>query len=228
MPGLVGPQDRAMVASEDRPCESAAVVTTTRRPMEGNAGAMRIVRPSAYRTMPWKNGGGRTTEIAIDPPDVDVNGRFRWRLSIADVERSGPFSAFPGYERTIMVIAGPGMELAVGGQPTRRLDRLFEPFVFSGDSAADCRLLDGPIRDFNLMVERSLLRSRLAVVSLDAPPRLFGLAAGELIVHCFGGAIEIAPRQGAPAVTLQENCTAIVNSAGNDRDSVRLSAPSVS
>jgi len=175
--------------------------------------------------MPWKNGGGRTTEIAIDPPDVDVNGRFRWRLSIADVERSGPFSAFPGYERTIMVIAGPGMELAVGGQPTRRLDRLFEPFVFSGDSAADCRLLDGPIRDFNLMVERSLLRSRLAVVSLDAPPRLFGVTAGEFILHCFEGAIDIALRDGTPAGALQENCTAILSQAGAEPHHLRISAP---
>ena len=40
-----------------------------------------------------KNGFGTTTEIAIDPPGAGVGGRFRWRLSIADVERSGPFSA---------------------------------------------------------------------------------------------------------------------------------------
>ena len=94
---------------------------------------MRIVRPDGHRVMPWKNGFGTTTEIAIDPPTADVGGRFRWRLSIADVERSGPFSAFPGYERTIMVIAGNGMDLAIGDRPAQRLDRLFEPFAFSGE-----------------------------------------------------------------------------------------------
>src|SRR5262249_42453179 len=140
MPGLVRPGSRAMVASEDGACESCAVVTTSETRMEKTAETMRIVRPGAHRTMPWKNGGGTTTQVAIDPPGIDGNGRFRWRLSIADVERSGPFSAFPGYERTIMVIAGRGMELAVGVQPSRRLDWPFEPFIFSGDSAADCRL----------------------------------------------------------------------------------------
>src|SRR5262249_61844367 len=74
---------------------------------------LRIIRPDAHRIMPWKNGGGTTTEIAIDPPDADVGGRFRWRPSIAEREGSGAFSAFVGYERTIMVIAGQGMDLSV-------------------------------------------------------------------------------------------------------------------
>ena len=193
--------------------------------MAATAAAMRIIRPSAHRVMPWKNGGGTTTEIAIAPPAADVGGRFRWRLSIAEVEQSGPFSAFPGYERTIMVIAGRGMDLAVGGLPARRLDRPFEPFVFSGDSPAECRLLDGPIRDFNLMVERSSLRSRLNVVSLDGASRSLELTDGQLIIHCFDGAIDIAVCDGAAAATLQENCTAILDHAGTEHDSVRLSSP---
>ncbi len=186
--------------------------------------SIRLVRPSEHRVMPWKSGFGTTTEIAIDPPDADVGGRFRWRLSIADVERSGPFSAFPGYERTIMVIAGHGMDLAIGDRPARRLDRLFEPFVFSGDSAAECRLLDGPIRDFNLMVERSALRSRLEVLHLDATPRLLDLASGDGIIHCFDGVIELAMGAGAPAGTLQPNCTAILGRASGARGEVQLAS----
>ena len=174
--------------------------------------------------MPWKNGGGTTTEIAIDPPAADVGGRFRWRLSIADVERSGPFSAFPGYQRTIMVIAGHGMDLRVGDEPSRRLDRLFEPLVFSGDSAAECRLLDGPIRDFNLMVERSSLRSRLEVLRLDARPRLLDPASGDRIIHCFDGVIELAMRAGAAAGTLQPNCTAVLGIAAGAPDDLQLTA----
>lgn len=174
--------------------------------------------------MPWKNGFGTTAEIAIDPPAADVGGRFRWRLSIADVERSGPFSAFPGYERTIMVIAGRGMDLRVGDGPARRLDRLFEPLVFSGDSAAECRLLDGPIHDFNLMVERSSLRSRLEVLHLDATPRLLDPASGDRIIHCFDGVIELAMRAGAPAGTLQPNCTAILSRATGAREELQLAA----
>src|SRR5262249_38485723 len=137
---------------------------------------------------------------------------------------SGPFSAFPGYERTIMVIAGRGMELGFGGRPGRRLDRPFEPFVFSGDAAVDCRLLDGPIRDFNLMVERSSLRSHLAVVALDGSPRPLALAATETIIHCLNGTIDLARLDGASIGTLQENCTAILGPAGGGRENVQLSA----
>jgi environmental stress-induced protein Ves len=186
--------------------------------------AMRIVRPDAHKVMPWKNGGGTTTEIAIDPPAADVGGHFRWRLSIADVERSGPFSAFPGYERTIMMIAGHGMDLRVGDGPSRRLDRLFEPLAFSGDSPSECRLLDGPIRDFNLMVERSSLRSRLEVLRLGATPRLLDPVSGDRIIHCFDGVIELAMHAGAAAGTLPPNCTAILSRATDAPNALQLTA----
>ncbi len=38
--------------------------------------------------MPWKNGGGVTTEICVSPP----SGAFDWRVSIATVNADGPFS----------------------------------------------------------------------------------------------------------------------------------------
>jgi environmental stress-induced protein Ves len=185
---------------------------------------MRIIRPDAHQVMPWKNGSGTTTEIAIDPPDADVGGRFRWRLSIADVERSGPFSAFPGYQRTIMVIAGQGMDLLVGDEPARRLDRLFEPFVFSGDTPAACRLLDGPIRDFNLMVERSSLRSRLAVSRLDATPRSLDLKSADWIIHCFEGLIDLGMPAAEWSNRLQPNCTAVLSRDSGGGDALQLAA----
>ena len=185
---------------------------------------MRIIRPEAHRIMPWKNGSGTTTEIAIDPPDADVGGRFRWRLSIADVERSGPFSAFAGYERTIMVIAGQGMDLSVGGRPARRLDRAFEPFVFSGDAPAECQLLGGPIRDFNLMVDRSSLRSRLEVVHLDVTPRVLDPGYGERLIHCFDGVVEIGTPGHASAAILQSNWTAILGSVAAARGALQMTA----
>ena len=190
----------------------------------GTSLAIRVIDASHHRVMPWKNGFGTTTEIAIDPPGSDVGGRFRWRLSIAAVERSGPFSAFPGYERTIMVIAGHGMDLAVGDQPARRLDRLFEPFVFSGDRPAECRLLNGPIRDFNLMVERSSLRSRMTVLRLEATPRSFNLKSADWIIHCFRGLIDLRKPAAEWSCCLQPNCTAVFNRANAERDELQVQA----
>jgi hypothetical protein len=179
----------------------------------GSPRGIRVIDASHHRRMPWKNGFGTTTEIAIDPPDADVGGRFRWRLSIAAVQRSGPFSAFPGYERTIMLIEGRGMELTVGtGQP-RRLDRLFEPFVFSGDAPVQCRLLDGPVRDFNLMVGHSILQSRLNVVRLDSR-RAVDLPFFVRIIHCFDGAIELVGGAAGEPLRLEAGGTVVLDCDG--------------
>jgi hypothetical protein len=138
--------------------------------------------------MPWKNGLGTTREIAIDPPGATMaDTGLRWRLSIADVPQSGPFSAFPGIDRTIMVIEGKGMVLSVAGRPPRRLDKCFMPYEFSGDAATDCELIDGPIRDFNLMVNRSFLSARtelrrwsmLEQVAMNVSMGLFHVFEGE-------------------------------------------------
>jgi hypothetical protein len=161
--------------------------------------ALRLVRPAEHRVMPWKNGLGTTVEIAVDPPGSDVAGGFRWRLSIASVDRSCAFSAFPGYERTIMMIEGKGMELRLPDLAPRRIERLYEPFVFPGDRGADCTLIDGPIRDFNLMVDRARLRAQTRLLSLAGGRQSLAFAAATVIAHCFSGAAELALADGGHA-----------------------------
>jgi uncharacterized protein len=147
----------------------------------------RILRSSDYQRMPWKNGGGTTTEIwkAASPA-----GELLWRLSIADVASDGPFSEFAGIDRWIMVISGKGMELMIEGLGAKRLDRPFKPLFFPGDSKTDCRLIDGPIRDFNFMIARSFGKGTLQVLRLTA-----GMAAplGEdtAAIHVLAGSAEI-------------------------------------
>jgi len=147
----------------------------------------RVLRSSDYHRMPWKNGGGTTTEIwkAASPA-----GEMLWRLSIADVASDGPFSEFPGIDRWIMVISGKGMELTIEELGTKRLDRPFEPLFFPGDAKTDCRLIDGPIRDFNFMIARSFGKGTLQVSRLTA-----GMAAplGEntAAIHVLSGRVEI-------------------------------------
>lgn len=108
------------------------------------------VIPAADRPdVPWKNAGGTTSEIAVFPPDAGMDD-FLWRLSMARVEREGPFSAFPGIERTLAVIEG---ELALTGPDLRvTLDDRAEPLVFDGGAAVHGVPLAGPVRDLNAMV----------------------------------------------------------------------------
>lgn len=92
---------------------------------------LRHLRSDDYRVMPWKNGLGTTTEIAVHPPDAALTD-FTWRLSIADLGASGPFSSFPGYDRILVQLDGPPMILAHEGLAERRLT-LREPYRFAGE-----------------------------------------------------------------------------------------------
>jgi len=141
---------------------------------------------AAHRVMPWRNGLGVTREIAVRPGAT----RFAWRASIARVERPCPFSSFPGYDRTIMVIDGPGMVLEVDGQ-THRLDRRFVPLAFAGEAAVACTPIDGATDDYNVMTDRASLGCRVAIhrpaEEGDIPGR-----AGTLLVTCLAGTASVA------------------------------------
>ncbi len=90
---------------------------------------MRILRASSHRTMPWKNGGGSTTEIAVAPDGAGIDA-FDWRISMAVVAADGPFSEFPGVDRTLSILDGAGLVLRGIGAGPVRLDRTTAPFAF--------------------------------------------------------------------------------------------------
>ena len=116
-----------------------------------------------YITTPWKNGRGTTTEIMREPLEEGDAFAFGWRVSVANVTEDGPFSAFPGVDRTIVVIEGNGMDLALGPQSLHRL-LPFAPFAFDGAADVTGKLVDGPVRDFNVMVKRGEWRCEVDVL----------------------------------------------------------------
>ena len=99
---------------------------------------------------PWRNGGGVTRELAAWPD----HGNWSWRMSVAEVDASGPFSSFPGVTRWFAVLQGAGVQLQIDGVK-RNLRHNDEPLTFDGNSVTDCQLLEGSTRDFNLMVRTS-------------------------------------------------------------------------
>ncbi|MBS0443809.1 MAG: HutD family protein [Proteobacteria bacterium] len=116
----------------------------------------------------WKNDAGLTREIALGPAGAGLDD-FGWRLSVAELERDAPFSAFPGIDRCIVVIAGAGMALHdAAGAPVRTLAPL-EPWAFEGERALHARLAHGPCRDFNVMTRRGAWRAELQVLREPAP-----------------------------------------------------------
>ncbi|HSY89352.1 MAG TPA: HutD family protein [Verrucomicrobiae bacterium] len=143
------------------------------------------IRAADYRAMAWKNGQGMTREIAREPGEGD----FLWRLSIAEVATSGDFSLFPGYDRTITLIEGAGMRLAFEAAPEKAILRRFEPFDFSGDWHCHCSLAAGPVRDFNLMVDRERARGKTEALRLDGRPVERSVDSGWLLIYCAEGAL---------------------------------------
>ncbi|MFC5397194.1 HutD family protein [Bosea vestrisii] len=125
---------------------------------------MRIIRAADCLVMPWKNGGGTTTEIAVAPEGASLDD-FDWRISMAHVGQDGPFSSFPGIDRTLSVLTGAGITLAFGDGERVRLDRSSAPYAFAADRAVDGMLVDGPIDDLNVMSRRGRWRHRVERLS---------------------------------------------------------------
>jgi uncharacterized protein len=165
----------------------------------------------AITPTPWKNGGGTTREIAVWPPGAGMD-TFVWRISVADIATDGPFSAFPGIDRQIVLIDGAGVHLQAHDDSFgHRLVRVGEPFPFSGDTAVHATLVDGPTRDFNVMTRRDrcraevrLMRQPFTAVPADATELLLALrgswdtSAGQ---HLSAGEGILMPA-GTAAVTL--------------------------
>ncbi|MFI8257341.1 HutD family protein [Streptomyces filamentosus] len=121
--------------------------------------AGRLFRAQDRTATSWRNGGGVTREVAAGPAGAGLDD-FAWRVSLADVAAGGPFSSFPGVDRVITVVEGPGMELTVDGTP-HTVAEPYAPFPFSGDAVTECRLLGGPLVDFNVMTRRATTTARV-------------------------------------------------------------------
>ncbi|WDD99255.1 HutD family protein [Thalassomonas actiniarum] len=133
-----------------------------------------IIPPSRFKSIPWKNGKGTTTELAINEGGTLAD--FDWRLSIASVVEDGDFSDFSGYLRNLILISGQGIELShtLAGQINiDNLNRLLTFSTFDGASQTRGRLLDGGITDFNLMTKtgkyRVDVRTYLKPGQVDVP-----------------------------------------------------------
>ncbi|WGP06878.1 HutD family protein [Bacillus subtilis] len=62
--------------------------------------------------VPWANGAGQTTELVSLVDSAQLTPGLRpWRLSIARLERVGPFSALPGMKRTFLPAAEVALEI---------------------------------------------------------------------------------------------------------------------
>jgi environmental stress-induced protein Ves len=115
-----------------------------------------------YKVMPWKNGLGSTTELLISPAGSTVQEGFDWRISLAQVPSTGPFSALPDYDRTIMLLRGDPMRLEHEGHGETLL-KAFQPYAFDGAWNTTGVLTGQAVEDFNVMVRKGWGRAEVHV-----------------------------------------------------------------
>jgi len=133
-----------------------------------------LIRADQYTIMLWKNGAGFTLEIARSQGEAD----FDWRISMADVTTSGPFSLFPNKQRIISVLDGQGIVLHVDELPAKTLKQ-GDIFAFHGESQVQSELLEGEIRDLNLIYDPVKFHARFQWLN-DAAEQAF-ISSAELI-----------------------------------------------
>lgn len=113
--------------------------------------------------MPWKNGLGVTTEVAIFPPAAKfADEDFLWRISVSEVRADGPFSIFKGYDRLLAVWKGAGLYLG-----EKHLAPM-SPLHFAGDALTDCKLIDGDIVDLGVIFRRQDIQAEMKVVDSNS------------------------------------------------------------
>ncbi|KQU91211.1 HutD-family protein [Ensifer sp. Root31] len=150
---------------------------------------MKLLPASGHKRMPWKNGGGETIEISVFPEGASLS-EFDWRVSMATVASDGPFSAFPGIDRTLSILKGNGMTLLIEGRDPARLTEADAPLAFPADVATSASLINGTIVDLNVMTRRGKLIHRVRRLAIDGEHPLASEATTTM-VFCHRGAVEL-------------------------------------
>lgn len=150
----------------------------------------RLIPASEQLVTKW--AGGETRQLAIAPAGASVAARdFHWRFSTATVLQSGPFTVFDGYQRYLAIRSGAGLELAVTapGAPQQRMQlcSVQHQAYFAGAASTAATLLNGPVRDINLMLSAGL-QGGLRALRLQAnqPALLQTVATGWWLIYADG------------------------------------------
>ena len=156
----------------------------------------RVIAANEYRRERWKNGTGWTREI-LRFPDTE---HWDWRLSIAEIEQDGPFSAFPDIDRELVLIRGNGLRLRFDDGETRELQPPHDRIRFAGERAVHSELLDGPTHDFNLMWRRAAVNAELLHRPLVGPMLFFAEPGITWAIHLLSGQAQFDQDTGLPAL----------------------------
>jgi len=149
-----------------------------------------VVRRSEVAPQPWTNGGGTTREL-LRADDGS------WRVSLADIDKDGPFSAFPGRRRLLTVVDGIVLTLVVDG--VEQLVEPRRPFAFEGGAEVSASVPEGPVRALNVIVDPAVVAPHVTVLQGDARAGQEEAGPHDLVV----GPADVSGRCTLAVITLQ-------------------------
>jgi uncharacterized protein len=170
---------------------------------------LHLIPANEYRRERWKNGLGWTREILRWPEDAMD---WDWRVSIAEVDKPGPFSRFAGCDRELVLLAGEGMRLVFDDDGAVDLMPPYGRHRFSGERDLCAELIAGPTQDFNLIWKRDRVTATLLHRPLVGPMVFFSEPGVRWIVHVLGG--QAAFKDQARPARLERGDTAYIEPSG--------------
>jgi hypothetical protein len=104
----------------------------------------RVIRNEDLVAAPWPNGRGWTSEIHRQPLEQPT-----WRLSLATIDTTGPFSVLPGVRRWLLLASDASLRLSIDGV-VHSLGYT-DTVVFDGGADIEVIAVSGAARALNLM-----------------------------------------------------------------------------
>lgn len=145
---------------------------------------MQLHMASERHSLPWKNGQGWTTDVAVFPEGSGLEN-FDWRISLAGTIMSGPFSRFPGIDRSLVLLHG-SLTLNIDKDPPLVMKPDSRPVSFPGEVPVTAILQSDEMRDLNVMTRRSRFThtvSRFHTATMGPPAAshtiVFSIASGD-------------------------------------------------
>lgn len=167
--------------------------------------ALRVIGPSDYRRVKWKNGGGVTQDVLL-LPDGATHEDFDIRISLAPIVEEGPFSSFPGIDRHITRLSPTPLALAFANG-TKELARL-EPLYFDSVLQPRSVLAEGPAWVINVMTRRGRWHAQVMPATAGHGPLLAAPEGGLVVLHAVTGTWQIGDAAGSVLVRPGETLVA--------------------
>lgn len=180
------------------------------------AACARHLPANGYRRLRWRNGLGWTREIHAASAAGEGGEAWDWRLSIAEIEADGPYSAFPGVEREQVLLSGEGLVLDFGHGGERRLEPPHGRQRFGGGGALQARLRAGRVEVFNLMWRPTKVAAQLWHRPLVDSMLLFVDPGSTWVVHVMAGQATLDGGRALPLLEMGDSAL-LEASAGRER-----------